>query len=133
MLEFCYNQDWCLPGEIPRRVQDLFEAGKVAHAAETYQNYLGVNARASLANYVRTIGEHILPLVQTAPRISRIVKERIEDAQNDGIVALELRFAPQNHTAGGLSLTGVMEAVIAGISAGSMPVKLIVCALRHQS
>ncbi|MCC6475356.1 MAG: hypothetical protein IT514_16615, partial [Burkholderiales bacterium] len=54
-------------------------------------------------------------------------------AAADGVAAFELRFAPQLHTGDGLTLDQVMEAVIAGIKDAPMPVKLIVCSLRHEN
>src|SRR5262249_10847605 len=48
------------------------------------------------------------------------------------VVGFELRFAPQLHTMGGLTLDQVMEAVVAGIKDAPMPVKLIICSLRHE-
>jgi len=103
-----------------------------ARAARTYQRYLVKFASASLANYVQAIVDHVLPLMQTMLNIEQITRERIEDAAADGVVGFELRFAPQLHTMGGLTLDQVMDAVVAGIADAPMPVKLIVCSLRHE-
>lgn len=102
-------------------------------AAHAYQQYLVGFASASLANYVKTIREHVLPVMQTCLNLHQITEERIDDALADGIIALELRFAPQLHTAGGLTLDQVMESVIAGIREAPIPVKLIICSLRHEN
>ena len=102
-------------------------------AATLYQRYLVKFASKSLANYIRAIVDHILPVMQTSLNMVRITEERIQDAAADGVAAFELRFAPQLHTAGGLTLDQVMEAVIAGIKDAPMPVKLIVCSLRHEN
>lgn len=112
---------------------DIAEAEKLEkRAARTYQKWLAGFASASLANYVKAIVDHVLPLMQTAENLTRITRERIEDAVNDGIIGMELRFAPQLHTFGGLSLHEVMDAVIAAVDESPFPLKLIVCALRHE-
>lgn len=101
-------------------------------AASIYQDFLVRFASESLANYVQAIVDHILPLMQTKENIARITRERIEDAARDGIIGLELRFAPQLHTWLGLTLDEVMDTVLAETRKAPFPVKLIVCALRHE-
>jgi len=132
MLEFWFDENWQVPHNFPQDVRHAFEQKQFEAAARSYQHFLAQDASLSLANYVMAIVHHVLPLMQTAPRIARITRERLEDAVADGIVAFELRFAPQLHTKGGLSLSQVMEAVIEGISKSPIPVRLIVCTLRHE-
>lgn len=102
-------------------------------AASEYQKFLVGFASQSLANYVNAIVDHILPLMQSEANLVRITRERIEDATADGIIGLELRFAPQLHTWAGLSLEQVMDAVVSVTRTAPFPVKLIVCALRHEN
>lgn len=105
-------------------------------AAKKYQQWLVGFASASLANYVEAIVKHILPLMQTEKNLERITRERMEDAIADGVIAFELRFAPQLHTWSGLTLEQVMDATLAGVRSGcagsDMKCKLIICALRHE-
>lgn len=109
-------------------------------AAEKYRSFITGYAKSSLANYVNAIVDHVLPVMQTSENIILLTKERIEDAVEDGIVAMELRFAPQLHLSGvgsngsakHLDMEGVMEAVIKGLENSPIPVKLILCALRHE-
>ncbi len=103
------------------------------NAARQYQDFLVGFASESLANYVKAIVDHVLPIMQTPNNLTRITRERMEDATADGIAGLELRFAPQLHTASGLSLDGVMAAVIAGLQYATFPTKLILCVLRHEN
>ncbi|MBY0359872.1 MAG: hypothetical protein K2W82_17850 [Candidatus Obscuribacterales bacterium] len=100
---------------------------------QVYQKHIAKHASASLKNYVEAIVWHVLPVMQTADNIYRITKERIKDAVADGVVAMKLRFAPQLHTQNGLSLEQVMDAVVKAVDEASIPVKLIVCALRHEN
>lgn len=103
-----------------------------AEAVTRYQKFLVTFASASLANYVQAIIDHVLPVMQTKENLTRITRERLEDAAKDGIIAMELRFAPQLHTWGGLSLEEVMNAVLEGAKNCPFALKLIVCALRHE-
>src|SRR5205823_2031737 len=107
----------------------------VAH----YHEFLAKFASASLDNYLKAIGEHILPLMQTVKNIERITSERIEDAVKDGHIALELRFAPQLHSTeyaqsygGTLTMDQVMETVIGIVKESPIPIDLTICALRHE-
>lgn len=101
-------------------------------AAREYQKFLVGFASQSLANYVQAIVDHVLPLMQSKSNMTRITSERIDDAIADGIAGMELRFAPQLHTWEGLSLDEVMESVITGTQTSPFPLKLILCALRHE-
>lgn len=120
------------PDNFPRSVSDLWSSGDKAAATEQYQLFLQEEASHSLARYVQAIVHHILPLMQTEENLTRLTRERIDDAVADGIVALQLRFAPQLHIAAGLSLSKVMDAIIAGIESSPIPVILMICALRHE-
>ncbi len=104
-----------------------------SQAVSAYQQFLVRFASQSLANYVQAIVDHILPVMQTPENLARITRERIEDAVTDGVVAMELRFAPQLHTWTGLTLEEVMNAVVAEVKKSPFPLKLIVCALRHEN
>lgn len=132
MLEFWRDEKWQVPKNFPAEVKELFENGKRDQAASQYQEFLASEASLSLANYVTAIVHHVLPLMRSAERLTRITRERIEDAISDGVVALELRFAPQLHIQDGLSLEQVMEAVIAAVNDSKLPTRLIICALRHE-
>jgi len=101
-------------------------------AAKQYQKFLVGFASQSLANYVQAIVDHVLPLMQSGENLTRITKERIDDATADGIAGMELRFAPQLHTWNGMSLEGVMDSVVDATKQAPFPMKLILCALRHE-
>ena len=59
------------------------------------------------------------PLIeQTADQLRRIAREWVEDLAADGVVYGEARWAPEQHTRGGLSLTQAVEAVGAGLADG---------------
>jgi adenosine deaminase len=109
-----------------------FANGMRAKATEDYHSYLCGFADAALENYLQAIRDHILPIMQTKDNLDRITQERIEDAVADGHIALELRFAPQLHIAGGLTLDDVLTTVAARLKTSPIVTDLTVCALRHE-
>ena len=72
----------------------------------------------SLEKYLDTF-QHTVGVMQTADAISRIAAECAEDLAADGIVYAEVRFAPELHLGGGLTLDEVVEAVLTGFAIGS--------------
>jgi adenosine deaminase len=63
--------------------------------------------------------QHTLAVMQTRDALIRVAAECAEDLAADGVVYAEVRFAPELHVAGGLSLDEVVEAVLEGFRAGS--------------
>lgn len=78
----------------------------------------------------------VIAATQTTRGLRRMAREAAEDLAADGVVHAELRFAPLNHVAGGLTPDEVMAAVVSGLAdaddAGvATDVRLVVCAMRH--
>jgi adenosine deaminase len=62
---------------------------------------------------------HTVGVMQTRDALHRVAREAAEDLAADGIVYAEVRFAPELHTEGGLTLDEVVEAVLRGFADGS--------------
>jgi adenosine deaminase len=62
---------------------------------------------------------HTVAVMQTPDALRRVAAECAEDLAADGVVYAEVRFAPELHTERGLSLDGVVEAVLDGFRLGS--------------
>lgn len=119
------------PGPAPEPAPD--EAAAVAdwfHAAAD---------SGSLPEYLSTF-EHTVALMQTAPQLRRIAREFVEDMVADGVVYAETRWAPHQHTAGGLTLDEAVQAVQDGLDEGvaaaaeagrRIVVGQLLCYLRH--
>ncbi len=73
--------------------------------------------------------QHTVALMQTADALRRVAAECAEDLAADGVVYAEVRFAPELHVAGGLSLDEVVEAVLEGFQLGSTGRRITVYAL----
>lgn len=88
-----------------------------------------------LMDYLRRL-DLALEVMQRPQDLTRIARELVEDMSDDGVIYGEVRFAPQLHTRGGLTLEAVLAAVHAGLRAGAeahgVETGLILCALRHR-
>jgi adenosine deaminase len=93
-----------------------------------------------LLQYLATF-EHTLAVMQTESAIERVAAECAMDLAEDGVRYAEVRFAPELHQDGGLSLEAVVEAVQAGFQRGSaiagteghrITVNTIICAMRTE-
>ncbi len=74
--------------------------------------------RRNLELYLETFA-HTVGVTQTKDGLMRAAAESAEDMAADGIVYAEVRFAPELHTEGGLTLDEVVEAVTEGFRVGS--------------
>ncbi len=75
-------------------------------------------SRHDLALYLETFA-HTVAVMQTADALERVAAECAEDLAADGVVYAEVRFAPELHVRGGLSLDEVVAAVVRGFALGS--------------
>jgi adenosine deaminase len=101
-----------------------------AHAAAALQEHFDKQAAAgSLELYLTSFG-HIQPLLQSANALQRVARECVADLGADNVAYAEVRFAPQAHTLGGLTLDDAVEAVLDGLDSAN--VHLIITALRHE-
>lgn len=85
---------------------------------------------ASQAEFLRYFADPIAVL-QTEEALERAALELGEDAADDGVEYLEVRWAPRVHLARGLKLEEVIEAVLRGVQAAPLRAVAIVCAMRH--
>ena len=93
----------------------------------------------SLERYLETF-EHTVALMQTARALTRVAREAVEDLADDGVVYAEIRWAPEQHVDGGLSLDEVVDAVLLGFREGeaaaaerghTIRIGALVTAMRH--
>jgi len=88
------------------------------HAAELGRWFVEAADSGSLERYLETF-THTVAVMQAAPALHRVAAECALDLAADGVVYAEVRFAPEQHLAFGLSLDEVVEAVLAGFADGS--------------
>ncbi|MBN9178720.1 MAG: adenosine deaminase [Microbacterium sp.] len=71
----------------------------------------------SLVEYLKTF-DLTTAVMQTADGLRRVAREFVEDLAADGVIYGEVRWAPEQHLARGLSLEEAVEAVQEGIEEG---------------
>ncbi len=71
----------------------------------------------SLERYLETFS-HTCAVMQTREALTRVAAECAEDLAADGVVYAEVRYAPEQHLEGGLTLEQVVEAVNEGFREG---------------
>jgi len=88
----------------------------------------------SLPRYLSTFA-HTVGVMQTREALVRVARECAEDLAQDGVVYAEVRFAPELHLEGGLSLLEVVDAVQEGYRLGcaDRPIRVVslLTAMRH--
>lgn len=72
----------------------------------------------SLERYLETF-RHTVGVTQSTEALHRVARECAEDLARDGVVYAEVRFAPELHVQGGLTLEQVVDAVLAGFVEGT--------------
>jgi adenosine deaminase len=72
----------------------------------------------SLVDYLKTF-DVTTSVMQTAAGLTRVAREYVQDIAQDGVVYGEVRWAPEQHLTGGLSLDQAVEAVQQGLEEGA--------------
>jgi len=104
--------------------------------AELGQWFADQSNSGSLVEYLKTF-DVTTGVMQTAHGLTRVAREFVEDLVADGVVYGEIRWAPEQHLQGGLTLDQTVEAVQAGIEEavvaadGAIRVGQLVTAMRH--
>ncbi|MGO1768574.1 MAG: adenosine deaminase [Microbacterium sp.] len=74
-------------------------------------------AAGALPEYLRAF-ELTTAVLQTPEALVRAARELVEDLANDGVVYGEVRWAPEQHTAGGMTMSDAVDAVQDGLEQG---------------
>jgi adenosine deaminase len=129
----------------PQTVVDL--AADIGHElprqdAHSLRSWFEESAHSgSLERYLETF-VHTVAVMQTAGSLRRVAQECVEDLAADGVVYAEIRYAPEQHLDGGLTLDQVVDAVQEGLEAGEaaaraagtpIVVRQLLTAMRHQA
>lgn len=125
------------------RLQTILEIAKKervelpSHDLEGLRAAIGCgNAFGSLTEYLRGF-EITLRVMQTEESLERIAFELAEDAHQENVCYMEVRYSPMLHTRRGLKLTRVVEAVLEGLRRAretyGIKANLIICGIRNIS
>ena len=105
-------------------------------SADALQSAIHEQARGvDLPTYLSTF-RHTVAVLQTPAALARVADECAADLARDGVIYAEVRFAPESHTRGSMSLDDAIEAVLDGFrdtANRNLTIGLICTALRHES
>ncbi|MER6982625.1 adenosine deaminase [Streptomyces carpinensis] len=106
----------------PGTVVDLARASGYSQLPDNDPDKLGLWFReaadsGSLERYLETFS-HTVGVMQTREALVRVARECAQDLAEDGVVYAEVRYAPEQHLEGGLTLEEVVEAVNEGFREG---------------
>ena len=111
------------------------------NASELNQWFLDSANSGSLVEYLKTF-DITTAVMQTKHGLTRVAREFVEDLHKDGVIYGEIRWAPEQHLARGLSLDEVVDAVQDGLEEGVAAVEAaggyirtgqLVTAMRHNN
>ncbi len=85
--------------------------------AELARWFVADEPGGDLVHYLQGFA-HTTAIMQTRDQLSRVAAECAIDLARDGVVYAEVRFAPELHQAGGLTLNEVVSSVLGGFAEG---------------
>ncbi|UCR90395.1 adenosine deaminase [Mycetocola spongiae] len=109
------------------------------NAADLAEWFLDQCNAGNLVDYLKTF-DLSTAVMQTREGLTRVAREFVEDLAADGVIYGEVRWAPEQHLARGLSLDEAVEAVQEGLEQGVDAIRAIgrdievgqlVTAMRH--
>jgi len=89
---------------------------------EQLGNWFHTAVQGSLEIYLETFA-HTVGVMQTPDALQQVASECAQDLADDGVVYAEIRFAPELHTAKGLSYRDVIDNVLLGFAQGEAAAK----------
>ncbi len=126
------------PGTIVELAQEIGHELPTSDAASLGSWFTESADSGSLERYLETF-DHTVAVMQTADQLTRVARECVEDLAEDGVVYAEVRYAPEQHLAGDLTLDEVVAAVQQGFdeattdAGGRIVVRQLLTAMRHQA
>ena len=110
-----------------------------SNAAELGEWFAQKSDSGSLVEYLKTF-DVTTAVMQTREGLARVAREFVQDLGSDGVIYGEIRWAPEQHVARGLTLDETVEAVqegleqgVADVQAGGKSIRVgqLVSAMRH--
>jgi adenosine deaminase len=80
--------------------------------------FVAAASAGSLPKFLETF-RHTVACLQTEEALKRAAREAVIDHARDGVIYAEIRYAPELHLAGGMTMQRVVEVVQAGLDEGT--------------
>src|ERR1035438_4150520 len=117
------------PGTVVELARDIGYDRLPSADVDEVARWLRRGANRGHLKYYLDAFQHTVAVMQTPEALTRVAAECAEDLADDGVVYAEVRFAPELHVAGGLTLEQVVAAVLDGFRIGSVGQGITVYAL----
>ncbi|RLP75948.1 adenosine deaminase [Mycetocola tolaasinivorans] len=130
-------------GVRPQTILDLAAAAGVEPPVDTAEElaewFIDQASAGNLPAYLETF-DLTISVLQTADALARVAREFVHDLAEDGVIYAEIRWAPEQHLRGGLTLDRAVEAVEQGLERGvddvrrggrEIEVGQLITAMRH--
>lgn len=121
ILDLAQRENVDLPAKDPESMREAVQSGKMCE---------------DLVEYLRAF-DITCKVLQTEYALERVAFEVAEDAAKENVKYLEVRYAPILHTAGGLRLDQVVQAVLEGLARAErtydIRTGLIICGIRNMT
>lgn len=122
--------DGCITVEIAKKLAEIQNIILPAKNDDELLEKLSVSSNCRNLNDFLKCFDLPGSLLQTKESISLAVKLVQENLKNQGLIYLELRFAPQKHCEKGLSQEEVILAALEGLKQSDLHTNLILCLMR---
>lgn len=130
MIDLHCHLDGCITVEIAKKLAEIQNIILPAKNDDELLEKLSVSPNCRNLNDFLKCFDLPGSLLQTKESISLAVKLVQENLKNQGLIYLELRFAPQKHCEKGLSQEEVILAALEGLKQSDLHTNLILCLMR---
>lgn len=130
MIDLHCHLDGCITVEIAKKLAEIQNIILPAKNDDELLEKLSVSPNCRNLNDFLNCFDLPGSLLQTKESISLAVKLVQENLKNQGLIYLELRFAPQKHCEKGLSQEEVILAALEGLKQSDLHTNLILCLMR---
>ena len=107
------------PATVVELARDIGYDQLPSHDVDEVARWLRRRAHRGHLKFYLDAFQHTVAVMQTPEALTRVAAECAQDLAADGVVYAEVRFAPELHVSGGLTLEQVVSAVLEGFRIGS--------------
>lgn len=130
LIDLHCHLDGSITVEIAKKLAEIQNINLPTKNDEQLQQMLSVPKNCQNLNDFLKCFDLPLKLLQTKKGITEAVKLVLENCKSQGLIYLELRFAPQKHCENGLSQEEVILAALEGLKKSDLHTNLILCLMR---
>lgn len=124
--------DGAITVDIAKRLAEIQGTRLPAEDDEILKKLIQVPADCTSLNDFLKCFDLPCSLLQIKESIAEAVYLVLEDMRKDGVIYAEIMFAPQLHTANGLTQEEVVQAALEGLKRAEIPANLLLCIMRGE-